>query len=93
MGSAVGGGGLDPQNRRFPARPAPGDNDKFLDRTRSPIEKPMLGREGAPERTTKTQGSWADLGAVAAVWKVLFILGRTAAIARETDSKAPKPRF
>ncbi len=26
---AVGGGRLDPRNRRFPARPAPGDKDKF----------------------------------------------------------------
>ena len=29
MGFAVGGGAFDPQNRRFPARPAPGDKDKF----------------------------------------------------------------
>jgi hypothetical protein len=29
MGFAVGGGRLDPQNRRFPAGPAPGDKDKF----------------------------------------------------------------
>ena len=28
VGFAVGGGRLDPQNRRFPARPAPGDKDK-----------------------------------------------------------------
>ncbi len=27
VGFAVGGGRVDPQNRRFPARPAPGDKD------------------------------------------------------------------
>ncbi len=29
VGFAVGGGRLDPQNRRFPARPAPGHKDKL----------------------------------------------------------------
>ncbi len=37
VGFAVGGGRFDSQNRRFPARPAPGDKDKFWSSSYTPV--------------------------------------------------------